>query len=177
MNERNEIPTSGFHLLRVITVHQEYTLAPEDDGEQRESANRRMTVNWDWAVSDGREFDVFLGATIEGNEDAPERVNVGLVGEFVLDGNVPSVAFRTFVQMSAPAIMFPYLRQIISDLTGRGPYGAYYLPSVNVVRLMKQYDFESTTGANQLQEEPELAELYGWSTDVQLQLPEAVPLK
>jgi hypothetical protein len=42
---------------------------------------------------------------------------------------------------------------------------------------MKQYDFESTTGANQLQEEPELAELYGWSTDVQLQLPEAVPLK
>lgn len=174
MNERREVPASGFHLLRVITVHQEYSLASEEE-VGAEGDNRRMTVNWDWSVSEDRQFDVFLGASIEGNQEAPERVNVGLVGEFVLDGSVPSMAFQTFVQTSAPAILFPYLRQIVSDLTGRGPYGPYYIPSVNVVRMMKQYDFDTTTGAGQLREDPALAKLYGWPADVQLSLPEGQP--
>jgi preprotein translocase subunit SecB len=170
MNELNEVPTSGFRLLRVVTIHQEYSIV---SGEEiaSETEARGLTVNWDWSVSKDRQFDVFLGADLAGNQEAPETVNVGVIGEFAIAGVATSMAVRSFVQTAAPAIMFPYLRQIISDLTGRGPYGPYYLPSVNVVRMMQRYDFEATRGAHQLRENQELARIYGWPSDLQLALP------
>lgn len=169
MSTPNEIPTSGFHLLRVVTIYQEYQLSDEDSAPEGEG--RKFVVNWDWRVAEDRQFDVFLSADLGGNKEAPETVSIGIVGEFLVQGSVPSMNFRNFVQTAAPAILFPYLRQIISELTGRGPHGPYYLPSVNVVRMMKEYDFEATSGAKQLREDRELAEQYGWPTDVQLSLP------
>ncbi|MBA4159329.1 MAG: protein-export chaperone SecB [Gemmatimonadetes bacterium] len=174
MNELNEIPTSGFRLLRVVTIHQAYSIAIDEEtilGVE----DRRIAVDWDWSVSEDREFDVFLGVALSGSQEAPETVHAEIVGEFELEGTVPSMTFRKFVHTAAPAILLPYVRQIISDLTGRGPYGPYYLPSVNVVRMMQRYDFETTGGAKQLREDPELAKLYGWPTDVQLTLPSEQP--
>ncbi len=87
-----------------------------------------------------------------------------------MEKGLASLSLQSFVQTAAPAILFPYAREIISALTGRGPYGAYYLPSINVAKLMQGYDFDSTSGAEELRDDPELARIFGWSADRQLDL-------
>jgi preprotein translocase subunit SecB len=167
MKTPREAPTSGFHLLRVIAVQQAHSIESEETGFPQA---RSFTVRWDWTVGDDRQFDVFLGVEVRPSRDAPERVVVGVVGEFQLELGVPSLSLQSFVQTAAPAILFPYVRETISSLTGRGPHGSYYLPSINVVRMMKSYDFEATSGAQELRENPDLAKAFGWDGDIQLPL-------
>jgi preprotein translocase subunit SecB len=167
MKTQSEAPTSGFHLLRVVAIHQEHSTVLDEPPSE---STRRIKVEWDWITREDRQFDVFLGVDVQASKDAPESVNIEIVGEFAMRSDVPSLSFQSFVQTAAPAILFPYAREIISSLTGRGPFGAYYLPSINVVRLMKDYDFDSTSGAQQLRDDPRLSAIFGWPADTQLQL-------
>lgn len=164
---QTDLPTGGFQLLDVIAIHQECSIA---NVEEVENTRRPLTVNWDWAVQDGLQFDVFLGLSVGPSTDAPEAVSVGMVGEFEMEEGTPGEAFQVFVQVTAAAILFPYAREAISALTGRGPYGPFFLPNVNIAKMMKRYDFESTTGFKTLRNDPQVGRIYGFPEEVQLPL-------
>lgn len=48
------------------------------------------------------------------------------------DGLTPDL----FARQNAVAIMFPYVREAISSLTGKGSAGSVFIPPINVVALV-----------------------------------------
>jgi hypothetical protein len=54
-----------------------------------------------------------------------------------------------FAALHAVAILLPYARQYLTNLTVNTLAGAYYLPAVNTVELMKGFDPSKTTAASQ----------------------------
>lgn len=60
----------------------------------------------------------------------PYSIQAELVGIFEVDQRVPIPEVVYLVTTSAPAILFGSARELILLVTGRGPFSAYYLPSV-----------------------------------------------
>ncbi|HEX8390809.1 MAG TPA: protein-export chaperone SecB [Longimicrobium sp.] len=168
MTTPDKPPLAGYRLLQVYALEQHYkVLEPLDaaDSAQAEEQpapdadERPFRVIWDWQMSDAGTFAVFLGIVVEPTSTVREEVRVGMIGEFAVQVGTPSLALRPFVQTSAPAILFPYLRETIQSLTGRGPFGGWTVPPINVMAMTSGYDFEGTTGAGQIRENPELVGL------------------
>jgi len=152
MTERKQAQTSGFRLRRVYAMEQVYELLDVDAIEEGGPEERDIGFGWDWRVVGERAFEVLIALTVRGNKSAPEEVRLVLIGAFEVSGNTTTVTISDFVQKMAPAILFPYAREIVSSLTGRGPYGTFHLPAMNVLKLMEDKDYSKSTGARQLKE-------------------------
>lgn len=90
--------------------------------------------------------DVQLTVSIEPDRDAnqPYRVSVTYLGRFRF-GKLPDGLTReAFLTKNAAAIMFPYVREAVADLTVRGTFGAIHLPPVNVVAMLSREGGEHT---------------------------------
>jgi len=161
MSSPDRVPGAGYRLDKVSALELVYRVVPPEevtvDAEQRET-----TLYWDWRITEDHAFEVFMRGRVAGNSSAFEEVEVSLLGEFSFKPS-PSVSLDTFVRVHAPAILLPYIRETIGSLTGRGPFGAFHFPAINVVELGKSYDFAKSTGAAQLREDPALAERLGLS--------------
>jgi preprotein translocase subunit SecB len=153
------IPLSGYRLEKVYAIELKYELIASTEA-LLDSEKRETTLFWDWSVTGERAVEVYMRAEVAGNREVPEQVTVALLGEFRYTAE-PSVLLDKFVSVHAPAMLLPYLRESVSTLTGRGPYKPYFLPSVNVVELGESYDFAKTLGAEQIRNDPDLAERLG----------------
>ena len=78
-------------------------------------------------------------------------VAVTLVGRFAVQGKPDKVAQTQFAYGHAPAILFPFVRQVVSGLTTMSPFGPYLLPPVNVAEIMKRFDPTRASAAAQKQ--------------------------
>lgn len=81
-----------------------------------------------------------LSVEVEPDEDVgqPYRVAVTYFGEFQL-GNLPKGLSREgFMRNNAAAILFPYVRAAVADLTNRGGLGPLILPPLNVAALLSK---------------------------------------
>jgi preprotein translocase subunit SecB len=76
-----------------------------------------------------------------------------VIGLFRKVAEVPKVSLTEFVTLQAVAILLPYLRQFLTSLTINALAGPYYLPTLNVADLMKDFDPAKATGAKQLADE------------------------
>jgi hypothetical protein len=92
---------------------------------------------------------------------------------FRRQGNPQKPAFVDFVMMNGPTILMPYLREAFSNLTGRGLLHAHVLPPVNMVRLMKTFDFNSSAGALKLVNRSDLGTAYGIAPEMMAQIASA----
>lgn len=85
---------------------------------------------------------VELGITI-GDEhitELPLYVRGRIVGRFELktDSTLSKDDISNFLQVNAVAILYPYLRSLISDVTSKGSEAPVILPTINVVEMMKK---------------------------------------
>ena len=155
----DKLPTSGYHLHRVVALEQSYkVVTPEDPGD--EDSPRSVSLAWDWQVTGDDAFEVFMWGDLGPSGTDWDEITVSILGEFTFKPS-RSLSLERFVGVNAPAMLLPYLRETISALTARGPFGAYYLPSINVVEMGQRYDFVRTKGAAQLREDPDLAKRMG----------------
>lgn len=156
--EAPSLPKAGFRIKRIVAIGLEFGIEdPEAAAEKRS-----LGVQWDWRVSipEEREIEVYLGMRVRGGKKQPANIDVNFVGEFEVT-DVTELSLRQFVQFNAPAMMMPYLREAISSLSSRGPYGTYFVPALNITRMMMDRLFDETIGAGQLRDDPELAALIG----------------
>lgn len=159
MNAGKELPTAGYRLLDVSAAYQHYSIIDAEDRDEPLQETRSTRFFWNWSVTAPRRFEVVLGILVTGTEDAPEEVDVRVVGTFAVEGEDPTLGIDTFVHTSAPAIILPYIREKITRLTADGPFGTYWLPIVNVQRLMKEtHPYEESEGARQLAQNPRALE-------------------
>lgn len=150
MTKPREMPLSGYAIENVYTYHQ--LLEHKDPGE--EDTHGAVDIGWDWWLvgADEPTFEVRLSATVESSPQRDDHISAGLIGRFRMIEKPPSVPVVQFVRLQATAILLPYLRQVLSNLTSTSFHGTYYLPPINAVELMKDFDAANTIGARQLRE-------------------------
>lgn len=106
-----------------ISTNQEVTLTP----------NFKRQIN----KIDNNTAEVRLFFDIDKNEDLPFEIHVELVGSFELK-NWESEELLPVMSTNTVAIMFPYLRTIVSSLTTNANIPPYIIPIINIARLLEK---------------------------------------
>lgn len=87
----------------------------------------------------GNKANVTLSYNVDKN--APFRLEIELIGHFSFntDEDKSNSGFEYYLQTNAVAIMFPYLRQVLTTLTAlTNTLTPVILPTVNIAELLKQ---------------------------------------
>lgn len=79
--------------------------------------------------------NVFIG---ENEEDAPCSMSLEIVGHFESD-----ISIQPQWEMNALAILFPYVRSIISSFTAQSGMPSVILPTVNIAQMFKDAEKNS----------------------------------
>lgn len=149
MTKGKGLPLSGYAILSVFIVSQK--LEPIEVGGT--NSDDDVQFAWDWRLSGEDLFDVLVKLRVGATKERPSLAEVSLVGRFRRTNPETSVGLAEFAHIQAVAILLPYVRQALANLTVMTERGAYHLPSVNVVALMKDFDVKDGTGAKQLAEQ------------------------
>lgn len=66
------------------------------------------------------------------NEEKSLRIQVGIIGIFESDVDITKE--KSFIEVSAPAIIFPYIRAYVSNLTSMSGIQPILLPTFNMTK-------------------------------------------
>lgn len=66
------------------------------------------------------------------NEDKSLRIQVGIIGIF--ESDVDLTKEKSFIEVNAPAIIFPYIRAYVSNLTSMSGIQPILLPTYNMTK-------------------------------------------
>ena len=136
---------SGYVLESVFFPLQQ--LVPSEDAATEDSKD--VSWGWDWRWNDPDHFEVGLLFGAPALATRPEKLEVAATAVFRIIGDSQTVPIEAFAHAHAPALLFPFLRQVVHDLTARSPFGRVLLPPTNVVALMAQFAATEATGAKQ----------------------------
>jgi preprotein translocase subunit SecB len=67
------------------------------------------------------------------NENVPYGFSIEIVGFFGVHPKWPKNQIETLVKINGPAILYSAAREIIVQITSRGPWGPMLLPAVNFI--------------------------------------------
>lgn len=84
-----------------------------------------------------RKSSVQLNAIVgeEDNKDCPFIIEVGLIGLFEFEGDPQE--YKSFLVENAVAVIFPYLRSVISEMSVKSNlFPNYLLPLMNISRYL-----------------------------------------
>lgn len=181
MKEDREVRSAGYDLQRLYASEQNHEMVDDSDELPQDDEVRDVGCFWDWRLLDvyqpeasddevdpdaveGVWFDIAVGVQVGPAVDDQNRYKATIVGRFwgPVGGEVP---LHQFARLNGVALIFPYLRQCVSDLSEWAPGEAFYLPVVNVVRVMKGIPQDVAEAWGTLQENPELARKLGVSEE------------
>ena len=80
---------------------------------------------------------VILGVKSE-DKDASYGFEIDMVGVFKFENSIPEEAIKKFANINCPAILFPFVRETIADLTRRAGFTPLLLSPVNFARLFQE---------------------------------------
>src|SRR3972149_9851054 len=131
----------NFALLKVnFFLNQEYK---EDSSDKIIAPD--ITINHEFREKE-KQLVVILGLRqIKGN--IPYRFEVESGGIFQFE-NVPEKnLLKQLATINCPAILFPYVRETIADLTRRAGFPPLHLNPVNFIQLAKEQEAKQTQSA------------------------------
>jgi hypothetical protein len=150
--------TPGYYLERIFSSELLLNVQQPEEGTPPDEGAR---VGWDWFAHSATVFDVMLRVEVAPTENRHELVKAAMVGRFECVGQPTRPTFVNFIMQNAPAMLSPYLREAVSALTMRGPFGPTLLPPMNVIEVVGRVDLTKSLGYARLREHPELAASYG----------------
>jgi preprotein translocase subunit SecB len=115
-------------------------------GAAPDAADQNPKWGWDWRWKDHDHFEVGLLFAAPPQDARPEQVQVSVNAVFRVVGDDQAVPVAQFAHRHAPALIFPYIRQVVDELTSRSPYGRVLLPPTNIVALMANFDVAEASG-------------------------------
>jgi len=150
MSDTRGAPETGYNLEKIYFPEQTLRLHGPSEGMAEETP---MQFGWDWKFLEAKtRFEVLVQISIGPTKARPEDVKLVACAIFSVVGDAQSVALSDFVRLHGPAILFPYVREAISSLTGRSFFGPMYVAPLNIVKIMSDLDPKATTGARQVEE-------------------------
>jgi len=78
----------------------------------------------------------------EGETPQTFVLEVSLSGRFEADATAPNMQLEEFLKVNGPAMLMPFIRELVANVTTRSRYGTVLLPAINVVELVRR---EETT--------------------------------
>lgn len=144
MNKSESIE-SGYVLEALFFPLQQLVPIPADATLEQSD----ISWGWDWRWNDADHFEVGLMLGMPPTANRPEKLEVAATAVFRVVGQSQTVKASNFAHVHAPALLFPYVRQVVDDLTSRSPYGRVLLPPTNVVALMVNFDPAEATGVKE----------------------------
>ncbi len=100
--------------------------------------------------------NVLIGVRLGYDDNVlPFKVEAVVKGYFELEGEETTEldSIYKFYLQNGTAILYPYLRAIVTTLTGTGNYQAIILPTVNFYKLIENSDLEEILLPNEMYEE------------------------
>ena len=134
---------SGYVIEALYFPVQQLTPAEAD------SESGEIAWGWDWRWNSHHHFEVGLLFGAPAGSSRPERMEVAATAIFRVVGESQTVPVPSFAYAHAPALLFPYIRQVVDELTSRSPFGRIVLPPTNVLALMTKFNAEEATGVRQ----------------------------
>jgi preprotein translocase subunit SecB len=146
--QKSPNPVSGIRFERIWISHltfQEVELAPEaerGDGQAIFGAAGGMKV-----TDDGGAAEIRLQFSVKpNNPKRPYEVQMTINGRFASDD---PEALLTFCKSNGPAVMFPYVRTIIHEVSGTGRFGTIVLPLMNMQVVFPPENWGNVTDSSE----------------------------
>lgn len=153
---------AGYRIERIYVAEQEYKSTDSDDASAADQEEEReVDFGWDWRPVGPRRFEVAIKVSVAPVSWSPDEAKVSVMATFTAAHGDLSVSFEQFIKQHAPAILFPFAREVISAMTGRGPHGAYHVHPINVVQLLDDAELANTAGHKFLLAHQDLIEDFG----------------
>lgn len=117
-----------------------------------ETTNKEVVISPDIAINHEyketeKQLVVLLGIRqITG--DIPYYFEIEAASVFQFDETPEEKLLKQFATVNCPAIIFPYLRETIADLTRRAGFNPLHLNPVNFIQLAKERDTQLDQTAN-----------------------------
>jgi preprotein translocase subunit SecB len=90
----------------------------------------------------------------ENNPDYPFYFNLKFVGVFDFSALIDENSRRQIASINCPAIIYPYLRETLADLTRRAGFPPLHLPVTNFQKLAKSEGSPTQESASQTPKSP-----------------------
>lgn len=132
MSEKHKFSFNDYKLLKII-----FNL--NDSFPNENTDNEGIEVNPTFQIDYKKDEKwIFVNLNIKyDNQNAPFHFDIGIVGVFEFDIDISNENMESVVNINCAALLFPFLREIIADITRRAGFPALILPPVNFVRLYK----------------------------------------
>lgn len=128
--EQKNIKKSGFEIKQLLLVESNFSRINEVHfGDDVKS---ELNINTDVAVNDNV-INVAETVTVKQIFENTEQVNirVKMVGTFECVGETKLTNFDEFGRINGAAIIFPYIREHITNISAKAGIGLIILPPVN----------------------------------------------
>lgn len=73
-------------------------------------------------------------------ETSPFVLDVSMAGRFEQDAADANLPMDTFLRVNGPALVLPFVRELVANITVRSRYGLVLLPTLNVVALVQRLE-------------------------------------
>jgi len=129
------------HLLKIdFSLNKDFKV----DGEKKEvtfNPNIGLRSNF---KNDTNELVVFIRLS-QKNGDVPYFFEVEVGGLFKFKETPDPNILETFSTINCPAIIFPYIRETIADITRRAGFPPLHIAPINFIELAKRNKEKKTT--------------------------------
>jgi len=86
-------------------------------------------------------IDITLELSMRGDEgDSPFFLSVGTTGRFVTDTAHPNMDLSAFAKTNGPALIMPFVREMVANITARSRNGPVLMPPVNVAKMLEEQE-------------------------------------
>ncbi len=126
---------AGISFINYIVDTMYYKTNPNFDAKNKKEISINEEVFADINISNEEDVAIItLQAKLEETEKVPFSFDVSIVGYFEFKPEESGeIEFKDFLKTNAIAILFPYLRSIVSELTGKSnTFPNYNMPVRNI---------------------------------------------
>lgn len=83
---------------------------------------------------------------LSGAEPSPMKIIIAVAGYFSLEDDHNTGVLEEFAEIQAPAMLFPFIREVVANLTMRTDFPPLLLPPANMWALLNKKTAKKTRG-------------------------------
>ena len=117
----------------------------EEDNVEEDNVDIKPRILFKLSVNNDNNKEAIVGLGIEFGDiemkNAPIYVKARVLGEFVInemEQDLSEEQIIAFYKRNGVAILFPYLRSLVSDLTSKGSETPIIIPTMNVAAMVNK---------------------------------------
>lgn len=138
------MPKTSLVLDKIILDELHFKINPDFKGKIQDVLFHHKLESNSRFNEKSNKLDVYLSLSTDNDENScdgvenPFQFSMVFLGRFKIKGDINKELIKIFSDINCPAIMLPYLRQCLADITMRSGYPPLYFPIINFTEFMKK---------------------------------------